>query len=96
MREAAVKRGLRKLCDVPADAAGTQRETESRLFAANIRFETYWHYRWPGGRHDDFLRYAVNARDLRAALDLLPLALRGFRPVGDGAHKPPSARRLHG
>jgi len=80
-----MKRGQRKLCDVHchlANAVTLRVEIEAYLNEQKIPFAVYSHR----DKHDaDFWRYAVPNRDIARARTGLPLKLRGFRAVSEGA-----------
>jgi hypothetical protein len=80
-----MKRGLRKLCDIPCHLAGAvelRAELEDYLAQWAIPFEVSSHV---DRKHDrDFWRYAVPSIRIDRARGGLPLKLRGFRAVTEG------------
>lgn len=81
-----MKRGYRKLCDVHchlAHAVEIREYLEAYLASSKIAYEVHSHRDRKTDR--DFWRYAVALADLRRAQGGIPLKLRGFRAVSEGA-----------
>jgi hypothetical protein len=81
-----MKQGQCKLCDVHchlANAVGMRVDVERYLTSEKIPFDVYSHEGKDGG---DYWRYAVPIAEVQRAKKGLPLALRGFRAVGEALH----------